>query len=70
MLFVSLVDKFRPPERPIIDKPFRMCVSDVFKGMGAGFSVGGIIQAGNIQTGDRVMVIPAGEMAVVKSKGL
>lgn len=60
-------DKFRPPDRPIIDKPFRMCVSDVFKGMGAGFFVGGTIQAGNIQAGDRVTVIPAGETASVRS---
>lgn len=64
---VDQIDKFRPPDRPIIDKPFRMCVSDVFKGMGAGFFVGGTIQAGNIQAGDRVTVIPAGETASVRA---
>ena len=45
-----------------------MCVSDVFKGMGAGFTVAGMIHAGNVQAGDRVIVIPAMEMATAKGQ--
>jgi elongation factor 1 alpha-like protein len=63
---VDQIDQFRSPVRPIIDKPFRMCISDVFKGMGAGFAISGTIQAGNVQVGDRMLVIPAGEIAYAK----
>ena len=37
---MDAIDNFKPPERPI-DKPFRMCVSDVYKGQGSGFTVTG-----------------------------
>lgn len=47
-------------------KPLRMCVVDVFKGMGSGFSVSGIIHAGAVQPGDRLLVMPQGEMLTVK----
>jgi elongation factor 1 alpha-like protein len=60
------IDLFRPPLRPVLDKPLRMCLTDVFKPMGAGVAVAGTIQAGSVQAGDRVLVIPAGEVATVK----
>ncbi|XP_070556541.1 HBS1-like protein isoform X4 [Ptychodera flava] len=63
---VEQIDKFKPPKRPI-DKPFRLCVSDVFKGMGSGFSVSGKIVSGNIQAGDRILVKPAGEQGNIKT---
>ena len=56
-----------PPERPV-DKPFRLCVGDVFKGMGSGISVTGTIHAGTLQVGERVIVMPQGEPGAVKSK--
>ncbi|CAH1255282.1 HBS1L [Branchiostoma lanceolatum] len=59
------IDSFKSPPRPV-DKPFRFCVSDVFKGMGSGFSVAGRMVAGSIQNGTRVMVMPSGETATVK----
>ncbi|XP_023211775.1 HBS1-like protein, partial [Centruroides sculpturatus] len=58
-------DKFKTPERPV-GKPFRLSVGDVYKGMGSGFSVSGRIEAGYVQTGDRVVIMPAGEPATVK----
>ncbi|ESN98448.1 hypothetical protein HELRODRAFT_101631 [Helobdella robusta] len=64
---VDQIDQFRPPIRPALDKELRMCVSDVFKGMGAGFAVGGVIYAGNVQSGERVLVAPANEVATVKN---
>ena len=60
-------DKFRSVSRPI-DKPLRICVSDVFKGMGSGFSVTGKIASGCVQIGDRVIVMPAAEYALVKGR--
>ncbi|GFT52653.1 HBS1-like protein [Nephila pilipes] len=62
---VEVIDNFHPPERPV-DKPFRLCVSDVFKGATGGFCAAGKIEAGFIKNGDKVLVMPAGEQAVVK----
>ncbi|XP_078596832.1 HBS1-like protein isoform X3 [Branchiostoma floridae x Branchiostoma japonicum] len=59
------IDSFKSPSRPV-DKPFRFCVSDVFKGMGSGFSVAGRLVAGSIQNSTRVMVMPVGETATIK----
>jgi elongation factor 1 alpha-like protein len=61
-------DRFRPPLRPVLDKPLRLCVTDTFKAVGAGVAVAGTIQAGNIQAGDRVLAIPANQPALVKCK--
>ncbi|CAI2184591.1 6663_t:CDS:10 [Funneliformis geosporum] len=65
---VQQIDKFEPPIR-LLEKPFRLSVSDFFKGgigsMG-GVTVAGRIEAGNIQVGEGVTVIPGGEHGVVK----
>lgn len=62
---VEQIDKFKTVTRQL-DKPLRLTVGDVFKGMGAGFSVTGRVGAGSVQTGDKVQVMPYGEMATVK----
>uniref|UniRef100_A0A674BNG4 HBS1-like protein n=3 Tax=Salmo trutta TaxID=8032 RepID=A0A674BNG4_SALTR len=59
------IDYFKPPQRSI-EKPFRLCVSDVFKDQGSGFCVTGKIEAGYIQTGDRVLAMPPNETCTVK----
>ncbi|XP_065338956.1 protein HBS1 isoform X2 [Cloeon dipterum] len=63
---VEAIDKFKIPERPI-SKPFRLSVNDIFKGTGTGFCVSGRVEGGSIQSGDKVLVQPQGETAVVKS---
>ncbi|XP_071018565.1 HBS1-like protein isoform X2 [Oncorhynchus clarkii lewisi] len=63
------IDYFRPPQRSI-EKPFRLCVSDVFKDQGSGFCVTGKIEAGYIQTGDRVLAMPPNETCTVKGISL
>lgn len=62
---VEQIDKFRSLDRPV-DSPFRMCISDIFKGLGSGFCVSGKICAGAIQNGESVMLMPTGERAMVK----
>ncbi|ORZ28982.1 P-loop containing nucleoside triphosphate hydrolase protein [Lobosporangium transversale] len=62
---IESIDKLDTPMRPI-EKPFRMSVTDVFKSAG-GVSVAGRLEAGHIQVGEAVMVMPGSEMAVVKS---
>ncbi|XP_064216728.1 HBS1-like protein isoform X3 [Aotus nancymaae] len=59
------IDSFKPPQRSI-DKPFRLCVSDVFKDQGSGFCITGKIEAGYIQTGDRLLAMPPNETCTVK----
>nr|XP_015203453.1 PREDICTED: HBS1-like protein isoform X1 [Lepisosteus oculatus] len=63
------IDSFRPPKRAV-DKPFRLCVSDVFKDQGSGFCVTGKIEAGYIQTGDRILAVPPNETCTVKGISL
>uniref|UniRef100_A0A8K9UX25 HBS1-like protein n=1 Tax=Oncorhynchus mykiss TaxID=8022 RepID=A0A8K9UX25_ONCMY len=63
------IDYFKPPQRSI-EKPFRLCVSDVFKDQGSGFCVTGKIEAGYIQTGDRVLAMPPNETCTVKGISL
>jgi len=60
------IDKFKPPQRPI-DKPFRLCVSDVYKGQSGAFLVAGKVEAGHVQNGDRVLLMPAGEQGSIKA---
>ncbi|XP_042360035.1 LOW QUALITY PROTEIN: HBS1-like protein [Plectropomus leopardus] len=59
------IDAFKAPQRSI-DKPFRLCVSDVFKDQGSGFCVTGKIEAGYIQTGERILAMPPNETCTVK----
>ncbi|XP_062323276.1 LOW QUALITY PROTEIN: HBS1-like protein [Osmerus eperlanus] len=59
------IDSFKSPQRSV-EKPFRLCVSDVFKDQGSGFCVTGKIEAGYIQTGDRVLAMPPNETCTVK----
>ncbi|XP_074846617.1 HBS1-like protein isoform X1 [Carettochelys insculpta] len=59
------IESFKPPQRSV-DKPFRLCVSDVFKDQGSGFCVTGKIEAGYIQTGDRLLAMPPNETCTAK----
>lgn len=60
-----VADKFNVPERPVT-KPLRVSVSDVFKGTGSGFCVAGRVETGMVQAGDKVLVLPQNETALVK----
>ncbi|CAG5123412.1 unnamed protein product [Candidula unifasciata] len=63
---VKQIDDLKPPTRPI-DKPFRLNVSDVFKGVGTGFNVAGRVGSGYVQPGDKVIIMPAGVTANIKN---
>ncbi|XP_036269492.1 HBS1-like protein isoform X4 [Pipistrellus kuhlii] len=65
LCLLEQIDSFKPPQRSI-DKPFRLCVSDVFKDQGSGFCVTGKIEAGYIQTGDRLLAMPPNETCTAK----
>ncbi|XP_066470939.1 HBS1-like protein [Tiliqua scincoides] len=63
------IDSFKPPQRSV-DKPFRLCVSDVFKDQGSGFCVTGKIEAGYVQVGERLLTMPPNETCSVKGIAL
>ncbi|XP_038057818.1 HBS1-like protein isoform X2 [Patiria miniata] len=62
---VDTIDGLKSPKRPI-HKAYRQCVSDVFKGMGAGISIAGKIESGGVQVGDRVVIMPTAEHGQVR----
>ncbi|KAF9347262.1 hypothetical protein BGX26_001248 [Mortierella sp. AD094] len=62
---IETIDKLDAPTRAV-EKPFRMSVTDVFKGTG-GVSAAGRLEAGHVQVGEAIMVMPGSELAVVKS---
>lgn len=64
---VKAIDNLKPPQR-LIEKPFRMAASDVFKpNTGSGIAVAGRIEAGFVMINDKVMVQPLNEIAAVKN---
>lgn len=63
---MDVIDNFQPPERSV-NKPLRMCVCDVFKGVTGGYCLAGKIDSGLIRAGDKVLIMPAGEQGSVKS---
>ncbi|XP_063986384.1 protein HBS1 isoform X2 [Diachasmimorpha longicaudata] len=62
---LSVIDNFKCPERPV-NKPFRFSVNDIFKGTGSNFCVSGHVENGMVAVGDKVLVSPHNEIAVVK----
>lgn len=63
---VNAIDAFKPSERAT-GKPFRMPISDVFKGQRGGICVGGKLEGGAVQVGTTVRVLPSNEVATIKS---
>ncbi|KAI1984947.1 hypothetical protein LOZ53_003807 [Ophidiomyces ophidiicola] len=56
------------PQSYAVEKPLRMTISDVFKGGSQNqLSVSGRIDSGSLQVGDRVLSMPSGEAAIIKS---
>lgn len=56
------------PSTHAIDKPLRMTINDVFRGgIQNPLSVSGRLEAGNIQIGEQVTIMPSGEKAQIRS---
>ncbi|CAD7003148.1 unnamed protein product [Ceratitis capitata] len=62
---LKVIDNFKLPERSI-DRPFRMSVSDIYKGTGSGFCISGRIETGVLSVNDRVLVGASREQAQAK----
>ncbi|KGO74741.1 Translation elongation factor EF1A/initiation factor IF2gamma, C-terminal [Penicillium italicum] len=56
------------PYTHALEKPLRMTIGDVFRGgVQSPLSISGRIDAGSLQTGDQILIMPSGETAVVRS---
>jgi len=67
LTLVEELDKSEPVTHAL-EKPLRMTVSDVFKGgVQNPLSVAGRLEAGSLQVGDQVIIMPSGETALIKS---
>ena len=63
---LQAIDAFKPAERAT-SKPFRMPITDVFKGQRGGISVGGKLEGGAVKVGTMVRVVPSNETGTVRS---
>ncbi|CAF1576324.1 unnamed protein product [Rotaria magnacalcarata] len=66
---VDLIDRLKPPERPI-SKPFRFCISDIYRatGVGAGtVSIAGRIECGGVEVNERAILRPSNDQVTIKS---
>jgi len=56
------------PTKRLLEKPLRMTISEVFSSSPNNpISVSGKVDAGSLQVGDKVKILPSGETAVIKS---
>lgn len=56
------------PSTYALDKPLRMTINDVFRGgVQNPLSVSGRLEAGNIQVGEQILIMPSGETAQIRS---
>lgn len=60
------IDNFRPTHR-LLEKPLRMPLTDVLRSGKAGVTVGGKLEGGALCPGCKVLLMPAGQPATVKS---
>lgn len=63
---VEAIDSFKPPPR-LVEKPFRMSVTDSFKPQSTGICIAGRIESGFVQKEDRILFSPLNELATVKN---
>jgi translation elongation factor EF-1alpha len=68
LTLIQALDRLRPPPRSL-DKPLRVCVYDVFRPAGAtgGVAIAGRIEGGFVTPHTRLVIVPGGEIATVKS---
>lgn len=63
---LEAIDKIPEPERAV-DKPTRVCVTDVFKGMSSGVFLGGKVVGGKVECKQKLVLMPTSENCEIKS---
>jgi len=59
------IDAFEAPPRET-ERPFRMCITDIFKSLTTGVTVAGKIESGVVASGDTLALVPGTETCTVK----
>lgn len=62
---IEAIDRMRQPER-MIDKPTRVCITDVFKGMSSGVFLGAKVISGKIEAKQKLVLLPPNENCEIK----
>lgn len=62
---LEAIDQMKQPER-MVDKPTRVCVTDVFKGMSSGVFLGAKVISGKIEPKQKLLLLPPGELCEIK----
>lgn len=62
---LEAIDKIKEPER-MIEKPLRVCVTDVFKGMSSGVFLGGKVISGKLEVRQQLILLPPNETCSIK----
>ena len=62
---LAAIDSLTPPKRPV-DRPFRCCVTEVFRSQSLGVTVAGRVDSGAVIKGDSVLVLPQNETVSVR----
>jgi len=66
MTLIETIDTLTPPFRHS-SKPFRMCISDIYKSQSLGLTLSGRIESGCVIKNDTLLLLPVGESIVVKN---
>eukprot|EP00455_Lapot_gusevi_P000917 TRINITY_DN10383_c0_g1_i4.p1 TRINITY_DN10383_c0_g1~~TRINITY_DN10383_c0_g1_i4.p1 ORF type:complete len:202 (-),score=48.41 TRINITY_DN10383_c0_g1_i4:88-693(-) len=51
----------------MVDRPLRLCISDVFRAQSSVTQIAGKLESGSLMPNERVMILPLGEAAVAKT---
>lgn len=62
---VEAIDRLRPPQRPV-EQPSRACVTDVYKGVSGGVSLGAKLVSGKLEPKQKLLLLPARESCELK----
>lgn len=62
---LEAIDKIKPPER-MVDKPTRVCVTDVYKGMSSGVFLGAKVVSGKLESKQKLILMPPNESCEIK----
>lgn len=63
---IEALDKISQPER-LVDKPTRVIVTDVYKGVSSGVFIGAKVVAGKLEVKQKLLLLPPNEFAEIKA---
>lgn len=62
---MDAIDAIKPPER-LVDKPTRVCISDIYKGNSGGVFLGAKVMSGKIEPKQKLLLLPPNETCEIK----